>query len=284
MKIVATDSQLSTLRDMASAPGRLCKATKCQYVLIAIALFAPAACLGACAQFFDIEEKSLVTRTDVLDTSLSCATLDQKEFPYIFCADFDHVPDAAEGWSYSHFTADGGSFELDTTNFKTRPAAAVVISPSSGSPPTGGLEPDYQIGYQSAGPYSAATLAFDLRIDLPSLDQPATFAIASLGIGPDLDTVMVAIVLDPGKNAHVDIAGQAVQLAPEELPEPMKWLRVRISLDGKQGSVYFDGKRVASAPMPAKSGPLTAAVGVIYTFGDQSTLRAQYDDVVVTSP
>jgi len=213
----------------------------------------------------------------ILDRSVACAA---QPISFLFCADFDSVAQPQDGWSYIDINPDSGTWGLDTVNFRTGPAAGVVSIPGGGS----GSE-HAQLGYSNPGPLSAVSVAFDLRLDVSTLGTLATNAMGQVFIG---NNHSATLLVGPGATASLDCYNGGVEsespVAAIDVPPTRTWFRARITLDSTKANLFFDGKLVATVAMQAATGSVDAIVGGVYTSGPGSTMRAQFDNVLVSSP
>jgi hypothetical protein len=200
-----------------------------------------------------------------------------------FCDDFDTESTVAQGWEYSLASIDGGSSSFYAGAYTSPPRSLQIVAPVAPS------TQNQLLGLDLGVFNSQVRLAFDLRVDMDSVDSLPSTCIAQIlgarqGAGMELD-----YVLKPNQGAVLEAyispdGGSALNIS---LPGPplRTWTRIVVVYDVSAGvTVYEDGVAVGSSAAAAAGVPndTKIQVGMIYEYGGGSaTLQMEMDNVVV---
>jgi hypothetical protein len=217
--------------------------------------------LAACELVAGIQDKTLVPQDGggdaaaVADPSVPCS----QQPPFLYCNDFDTESSPGDTWDWDA-PMGGGSIVFDTTDYKTPPRSVQVLAPPV-------QLAQAQLGKKVGSLSSGFRLAFDLRVDVDSLQS-----IAEVGIGQVLTgTVEVNYVLGPGPQAQAKMStvgntslGGAIALP---LPPIRTWTRIVVVYDAVRGvSIEEDGQPVGASPFASgPPGDTEFIVGAVYT-------------------
>ncbi len=213
------------------------------------------------------------------DPSAPCT----KQSTYIFCDDFDTEAMIGQPWGWRIFTVDGGASSFATSAYTSPPRSFEVVAPPAG--PTS----SEMLGLDLGTLNSQVRLAFDLRIDMDSLNGLAPTAIAQIigtrsGVNMEFD-----YVIRPNQGAqlvsYVSLDGGPAINIPLPAPPLRTWTRIVVAYDVGTGvTVYEDGQQVGANASAAAGAPndTKIQVGMIYEIGAGSaTLQMEMDNVVV---
>jgi hypothetical protein len=201
----------------------------------------------------------------------------------LFCDDFDIETTVVQKWEYQVTTDDGGALSLFTGAYTSPGASLLVVAPpSTGTPQT-------MLGsIPSPSLASQLRLAFDLRIDMDSLADTPTTAIAQL-LAQRQGTVMeLNFSLLPTGQAQLDAlvsldGGPARTTLLPTLPL-RTWVRLVIVYDVTAGiSVLENGQVIGTDPgaTAGAPGPTQFLMGMAYQLPPGTdTIRLEMDNVV----
>lgn len=202
---------------------------------------------------------------------------------YIFCDDFDTETMIGQPWTWRIFTVDGGASSFATSAYTSPSRSFEVVAPPAG-PPSVEL-----LGLDLGALSSTVRLAFDLRIDMDSLNGLAPTAIAQI-LGARSGPVMeLDDAIRPNQGAelvgYVSLDGGPAINIPLPAPPLRAWTRIVVAYDMGTGvTVYQDGQQVGANASAATGAPndTKIQVGMIYENGvGSATLQMEMDNVVV---
>jgi hypothetical protein len=201
----------------------------------------------------------------------------------LFCDDFDIETAVVQKWEYQLITDDGGALSLFTGAYTSPGDSLLVVAPAStGTPQT-------MLGsIPSASLASQFRLAFDLRIDMDSLADTPTTAIAQLLAQRQGTDMELNLSLLPTGQAQLD-ALVGLDGGPGRttlLPVlPLRtWVRLVIVYDVTAGvSVLENGQVIGADPgaTGGAPGPTQFLMGMAYQLPPGTdTIRLEMDNVV----
>jgi hypothetical protein len=211
------------------------------------------------------------------DAGPFCATFVPEDGEPIFCRDFDDGRPAIEGWNQTNITS-GASLELDTSAFKSAPAALFAR-----------LEADagdgcaYARGIRDLGSLRVVThVAFDVR-----LGGPASYFVFQTG------TCAMIFDADAARGqVHVQTGGADYYYPMLDLfPRAGTWSHVEMVVRAatERFEVTIDGKpALSNGPQTLPAGCLTAMSKIILYVGlfcepvSVSTREIRIDNVAVS--
>jgi hypothetical protein len=202
---------------------------------------------------------------------------------FLFCDDFDTESTFSQGWGWSVAQIDGGTSGFFSGAYTSPSRSLQVIAPLTG------VVQSQLLGLDLGSLKTQIRLAFDLRIDMDSLNNIPQTCIAQIlgaraGTGLELDyllranqgALLSAFVAQDGGPPNMNVV----------LPVPplRTWTRIVMVYDASAGvTVYEDGQQIgayasgAGAPNETK-----VQVGVVYDNGTSSaTLQMEMDNIVV---
>jgi hypothetical protein len=201
----------------------------------------------------------------------------------LFCDDFDIETAVVQKWEYQVVSDDGGALALYTGAYTSPGDSLLVVAPAStgttqtvlGSIPSNSLATQFR-------------LAFDLRIDMDSLADTPTTAIAQLlaqrqGTGMSLNFYLL-----PTGQAQLDalVGPDGGALRTTLLPVlPLRtWVRLVIVYDVTAGVTVLENGRVIGTDPGATGGapgPTQFLMGMAYQLPPGTdTIRLEMDNIV----
>lgn len=197
-----------------------------------------------------------------------------------YCNDFDTSSTPGDNWDFA-LPANGGSLALDTTDFASPPKSVQTIAPATANAQA-------QLGKNAGATLSSwFHVAFDLRIDMATLDNVPQVGIAQINTSVT-PSRSYNFILGPGNGAHVEVyegtstsptASFAVQVPPLKT-----WTRVVMSVDATKGFViYENGNQVGSdARFTGTPGGAQIIVGTVFVnLPGTNALKVELDNVLL---
>jgi hypothetical protein len=185
------------------------------------------------------------------------------------------VTDATTSWSWTAFSLDGGSIALGQNAPATPPNDLEVVVPAvAGSNSIGKL-------LDTLGQFS---LAFDLRLDVPSLDNIPYVIIAQVIVAQtDGGSSSFNYSLGPGavRALQVFVNGQQTSFT---LPAPptQQWIHVTLAYDPATGATATqDGVAIGGGAIAVAPGGGTLIVGDVYGTPPGDAFSYSMDDIVI---
>jgi hypothetical protein len=212
----------------------------------------------------------------VTDPDLPCS----QQNSFLYCNDFDSVTSLSQTWDWLFFTLDGGSFALDGVDYVSPPKSAQTVAPA--------MTGNAQLGKDVGNLFTGFRVAFDLRVDMNSLQGIPQIGVAqALAKGP---AVQINYILGPGSNSVLQVYAGSDGGGPTNIALPLptlrKWTRVVFAYDANQGiSVLEDGRLLGANTSLARGAPGDTVIIVGNVFvgsGGSATTTTELDNVVVS--